>query len=99
MLSKTTALRLNSTSAATLTGRTPNTCMSQRQGMSSRGGQRMGGQEILVELLAGTIAASLAGLALHFSFKLLDPNRASREAAVARKKEIARRLGVYRQQF
>ena len=93
MLSKTTALRLNSTSAATLTGRTPNTCMSQRQGMSSRGGQRMGGQEILVELLAGTIAASLAGLALHFSFKLLDPNRASRESAAARKKEIARRLG------
>ena len=33
----------------------------------------MGGQEILVELLAGTIAASLAAVALHFSYKLLDP--------------------------
>ena len=53
----------------------------------------MGGQEMLIELLAGTIAASLAGLALHFSFKLLDPNRAAREAAAARKKDIARRLG------
>ena len=40
----------------------------------------MGGQEILVELLAGTIAASLAAVALHFSYKLLDPNRAAREA-------------------
>ena len=48
---------------------------------------------MLIELLAGTIAASLAGLALHFSFKLLDPNRAAREAAAARKKVIARRLG------
>ncbi len=48
---------------------------------------------MLIELLAGTIAASLAGLALHFSFKLLDPNRAAREAAAARKKDIARRLG------
>jgi len=53
----------------------------------------MGGQEILVELLAGTIAASLAAVALHFSYKLLDPNRAAREAAAAKKKEIARRLG------
>ena len=53
----------------------------------------MGGQEIMVELLAGTIAASLAAVALHFSYKLLDPNRAAREAAAAKKKEIARRLG------
>ena len=35
--------------------------MGQQRGMAPRGGgQRMGGQEILVELLAGTIAASLA---------------------------------------
>ena len=53
--------------------------MGQQRGMAPRGGgQRMGGQEILVELLAGTIAASLAAVALHFSYKLLDPNRAAR---------------------
>jgi len=53
----------------------------------------MGGQEMFAEFLAGTVVAGLAAVALHFSLKLLDPNRASREAAAARKKEIARRLG------
>ena len=50
-------------------------------------------EAVLVELLAGVMAAGVAALALTFSFRILDPNRASREAAAAKKKEIARRLG------
>lgn len=49
--------------------------------------------EVLVDLIAAAITCLGATVALHFTFKALDPNRAAREAAVKKKREIARRLG------
>lgn len=60
------------------------------------GGQAMSRQvrgEAIMEAIAAAITALGATYALHMTFKALDPNRAAREAAVKRKKEIARRLG------
>jgi sugar phosphate isomerase/epimerase len=47
----------------------------------------------LLDLLAAAISTLGLTVAAHLAFKALDPNRAAREAAVKRKKEIARRLG------
>ena len=46
-----------------------------------------------MEAICAAITALGATFALHLTYKALDPNRASREAAAKKKKEIARRLG------
>ena len=54
---------------------------------------RQGKNEVIVEAICAAITALGATFALHLTYKALDPNRGAREAAIKKKKEIARRLG------